>query len=113
LAQEYCATQQYFKHFNELKIDGGLLRLDGKVIAFTMGEVLNSDTYVTHLEKAFKEIQGAYPMINREFAEFIQNKYPHLVYINREEDVDDEGLRKAKLSYYPYKMEIKLRASMV
>ncbi|HOT21028.1 MAG TPA: hypothetical protein PLD67_00450, partial [Sedimentibacter sp.] len=50
------------------------------------------------------------PMINQRFASWIKDKYPHLIYINREEDMGSEGLRKAKLSYYPDKMAIKYRA---
>ncbi|NLL69744.1 MAG: DUF2156 domain-containing protein [Epulopiscium sp.] len=111
LKQENCATRQYFKYFSQLKMEGGLLRSGGQVIAYTMGEILNSDTYVIHLEKAFRDIQGAYPMINREFAAWIKDRYPHIVYVNREEDVGDEGLRKAKQSYYPDKMEEKYTAT--
>ena len=99
--QESCAVKRALKNFEELDLDGGLLRLDGRVIAFTIGEPVSSDTYVTHIEKAFSDIQGAYPMINREFARYINAKYPNIKYINREEDVGSEGLRKAKLSYYP------------
>ena len=101
LRQEACAVEKTFDNYTALGIEGGLLRLDGRVIAFTMGEKLNSDTFVTHIEKAFGEIQGAYPMINREFAAQIQRKHPEIIYVDREEDVGDEGLRKAKLSYYP------------
>ena len=79
-------------------------------MAYTIGEVLNSDTYVLHIEKAFKDVQGAYPIINQQFAAWVQEKYPHLIYINREEDMGAEGLRKAKLSYYPDKMAVKYRA---
>lgn len=110
LASEYCAVRRCFDSFTELGLEGGLIRLDGRVIAFTMGEKLNSDTYVIHIEKAFSEIQGAYQMINREFAALIKNTYPQLVYVNREEDMGYEGLRKAKLSYHPDKMEEKYLA---
>ena len=78
-----------------------------------MGEKLNSNTYVIHIEKAFSKIQGAYQMINREFAAFIQEKYPQLMFVNREEDMGYEGLRKAKLSYYPYRMEEKFMAKYI
>ncbi len=110
LALEYCAVSRCFDYFSELGIMGGLIRLDGEVIAYTMGEKLNSDTFVTHIEKAFGEIQGAYQMINREFAALIQENYPQLIYVNREEDMGFEGLRKAKLSYHPDKMEEKYLA---
>jgi hypothetical protein len=107
LANEDCAVRRCFKYFTELGLEGGLLRSEGRVIAYTMGEKLNSDTYDVHIEKAFGEIQGAYQMINREFAALIQDNHPDLTYVNREEDTGSEGLRKAKLSYHPDKMEEK------
>lgn len=110
LSSEYCAVRVCFENYEALGIEGILLRLEGRIIAFTMGERLNSDTYVTHVEKAFGEIQGAYQMINREFAELIQQRYPDIVYVNREEDMGYEGLRKAKMSYRPITMEKKLVA---
>lgn len=110
LAAEYCAVSLCFDHFKELGLLGGLIRSEGSVIAYTMGEKLNSDTFVTHIEKAFGDIQGAYQMINREFAALIKDTYPQLIYVNREEDMGFEGLRKAKLSYHPDKMEEKYQA---
>lgn len=113
LKKEACVVKRFFDNFEPLGLDGGLIRLKGKVIAFTLGERLNSNTYVTHVEKAFKDIQGAYPLINNEFAIFLREKYPDLVYVNREEDVGEEGLRKAKQSYYPDKMEEKYTATFI
>lgn len=113
LMKEICAVRRCFNRFFELGLDGGLLRLDGEVIAYTMGERLNSNTYVTHVEKAFGNIQGAYQMINREFAAFIQERYPQVVYVNREEDMGYEGLRKAKLSYHPVRLEEKYSARYI
>lgn len=110
LLDENCATKYFFKYFNELELEGGLIRVEDEVVAYTIGEILNSDTYVIHIEKAFKNVKGAYPMINREFAAWVKDKYPHLIYINREEDMGLDGLRKAKLSYYPDKMADKYRA---
>ena len=95
---EIKAIGQAFKYFHELDFDGSLLRLDGSIVALTMGERLNSDTYVIHIEKAMHEIQGAYALINQQFAERLP---PEIKYINREEDLGDEGLRRSKLSYYP------------
>jgi hypothetical protein len=66
-----------------------------------MGGKLSYNTYDINVEKAFTEFQGSYQMINREFATWIQKKYPEVVYLNREEDTGAEGLRQAKLSYYP------------
>ena len=111
IAKESCAVRRCFNHFTALGLEGGLIRAEGEVIAYTMGEKLNSDTYVIHIEKAFSDIEGAYQMINREFAAFIQQNYPQLIYVNREEDMDIEGLRKAKSSYHPDKMEEKYLAT--
>lgn len=83
---------------DELDLTGGLIRAEGKVIAFCFGEPANEDTYVVHVEKAYAQIQGAYPLINREF---LRANGTGFTYVNREEDVGSEGLRKAKLSYHP------------
>lgn len=99
--EEQCALKRAFDHFEYLKLEGGLLRAEGEVVAFTIGEKQNSDTYTVHFEKAFSEIRGAYPMINREFAKYVREKHPEIVYINREDDMGMENLRKAKRSYYP------------
>lgn len=107
LARENCAVRRCFDYFVPLGLEGGLIRVDGRVIAYTMGEKLNSDTYVIHVEKAYSSIQGAYQIINREFAAWIHKNYPELIYVNREEDLGLEGLRKAKLSYHPDRMEEK------
>jgi len=111
IASECCAVKRCFENFEALGLEGALIRLDGQVIAYTMGEQLNSKTYVIHVEKAFSEIRGAYQMINREFAAYVHQKYPHLIYMNREEDMGFEGLRKAKMSYYPDAMEEKYSAT--
>lgn len=86
------------RHRKELGLIGGALRAGSKIIALTLGERLTDDTFVVHFEKAFADIQGAYPMINREF---VKHELEGYVYVNREEDLGEEGLRKAKLSYYP------------
>lgn len=95
---EMCVTLNSLRLFEELELKGGVLRIDGKVIAFTIGEPVCEDTFVVHIEKAFADIQGAYPMINQQFALHECQNYQ---YINREEDTGAEGLRKAKLSYRP------------
>lgn len=97
---EVCVTLNALRLMEELQLKGGLLRAEkgGEVIAFTIGEPLNPDTFVVHIEKAFADIQGAYPMINQQFVEHEAQDY---LYVNREEDTGSEGLRKAKLSYRP------------
>ena len=95
---EVEVTIRALKEREDIGLDAGLLRAGGRVIAFSLGEPMGKDMYVVHIEKAFGDIQGAYPMINREFASYFAKDYE---YINREEDLGEEGLRKAKLSYYP------------
>lgn len=85
-------------NFDALGLMGGALRVEGKIIAFTFGSPINQDTFGIHVEKANTAYDGAYPMINREFARHIPEQY---TYINREEDLGLEGLRKSKLSYKP------------
>ena len=91
-----------------MELVGGILKVDGEIIAFTLGEPVCSDTFVVHIEKAFAEIQGAYPMINQQFVEHECQEY---TYVNREEDTGAEGLRKAKLSYRPVFMVEKGRVT--
>lgn len=98
---ESMALRRVFDHYEELEMEGGLLRVNGQVVAFTMGSRVSDDTFDVQFEKALTQVEGAYPMINREFARYIQEKYPDIVYLNREEDMGEEGLRKAKQSYYP------------
>lgn len=95
---EMCVTLNALRLFKELELIGGILRINGEIVAFAIGEELSEDTFVVHIEKAFADIQGAYPMINQQFVEHECMKYK---YINREEDTGAEGLRKAKLSYRP------------
>ncbi len=95
---ETCAVSLALRNMDELNIKGGMLRLDGKPIAVTLGSESFDDTFIVHIEKADAEIPGAYQMINQQFALHHFEKYR---YIDREEDLGIEGLRKAKLSYYP------------
>ncbi len=84
--------------FAELDYKGLMISVDGRIVALTFGEMVNKDTVVVHVEKAFSEYRGLYPLINQEF----QNYYwQDAKYVNREEDMGLEGLRAAKRSYYP------------
>ena len=104
LGDEGVALRQAMEHYQALGLEGGLIRVYGEVVAFTMGALLNSDTYDVHFEKAYGELQGAYAMINREFARWVRGRHPNVRYLNREDDMGVEGLRKAKESYYPDQM---------
>lgn len=86
------------EHFEELGLTGGLLRAGGEIVAFTFGMPINKETFGVSVEKADTNVDGAYAMINYEFANHIPEQY---IYMNREEDLGIEGLRKAKLSYQP------------
>ncbi len=98
LQDESCAVKQAFNHFFDLKLDGGAIRAGGKIVAFSMGDRLDDDIYLVHIEKAFADINGAYPMINKQF---VINNASGYKYVDREDDAGVEGLRKAKLSYRP------------
>lgn len=98
MQQEIDVLEEAFSHFGELGLSGGVLYKSGVLVAFTIGEPLNSDTFVVHFEKAYPDLQGAYPMINQQF---VLHEAQDFTYVNREEDTGDLGLRKAKLSYYP------------
>ena len=95
---EFCVTLRALDEYEQLGLKGGVLRIEDRVVAFTLGEELNRETFVVHIEKAMADIQGAYPMINQQFLVHEASQYK---YVNREEDMGEEGLRKAKLSYYP------------
>lgn len=98
MEEEFQVVNQALQHYDKLGMVGGVLWADREVVAFTMGESLGGDTLAVHFEKAFPEIQGAYPMINQQFVKHECQQYR---YINREDDAGAEGLRKAKMSYVP------------
>lgn len=101
---EQIAIQKAFRHFDALGMEG-LLLLDGDApIAITMGSRLTEDCFDIHFEKALDIADGSYAAINQGFAKYLREKYPALNWLNREEDMGLEGLRKAKLSYCPHHM---------
>ena len=98
LLNERRAMINALQHFDRLDIMGGAIRVDDKIVAFSFGSPINKDTFGIHVEKADIRIEGIYSVINQLFASHIPEQY---VYVNREEDLGVEGLRKAKLSYHP------------
>lgn len=86
------------RNLKELGLVGGIIKVGETPVAVSVGAPMSENLYVIHFEKALKAYPGAYALINREFAKANCSEYE---YINREEDLGSEGLRKAKLSYYP------------
>jgi uncharacterized protein len=99
LANESVAIKEAFTYFEDLGVKGGAILIEGKVEAFAFGEPLNPETVVIHIEKANPAYEGLYPLINQAFLENQWSGYP---YVNREQDLGEEGLRKAKESYFPH-----------
>ncbi len=102
----HSALEIYF----DAGFDGGIIWDGGEIAAFTIGELISPGTFVTHFEKADPSVNGGYAIINQQFAKYLLTKYPKLEYINREEDMGIENLRKAKQSYRPVFMVDKYTA---
>lgn len=101
LKQEYAAMQSAFKSYDQLGIEGIVLILEGKVIAFSMFSRLNRTTYDIHFEKSDTSYKGAAQLINQATAQYLKDRCK---YLNREQDLGIKGLRQAKLSYSPKKI---------
>jgi hypothetical protein len=106
LMGEWQAVDAALDHLEALEIQGGVILIDGRVEAFSLGELLNGDTAVIHVEKANPEIRGLYALINQQFCEHAWAEVP---FINREQDLGEPGLRSAKLSYHPHRLVEKFR----
>lgn len=106
ILDELDAITTFLENYEYFKIPGGLLcvNCDDKkeIVAFTFGEKLNNNTFVIHFEKANSQFIGSYQAINKYFSE--KEIFGNFKYINREQDLGIEGLRKAKRSYYPIKI---------
>ncbi|MBQ9432860.1 MAG: DUF2156 domain-containing protein [Synergistaceae bacterium] len=106
---EDIAVRNAFAKWKDFGFMGGLLRVDGRIIAYTIAEELDSENLDVHFEKAFSEYAGSYQAINYMF---LKNQGAGYKFVNREEDMGELGLRAAKLSYNPilmlekYQMEI-------
>ncbi len=108
---EYEITQlnRALDDFFNLKFIGAYLVVNDQVVAFTYGDIIKDTLYI-HVEKALREIDGSYAMINMLFAESQATK---VKYINREDDIDDPGLRFAKESYHPIMMIEKFNIDVI
>jgi hypothetical protein len=98
LAREDRAIYEALTHYASLDYTGGVILIEGKVEAFSLGEPLNPETAVVHIEKGNPAFDGIYAAINKLFA---ASAWAGMKYINREQDLGLSGLRKAKESYQP------------
>lgn len=101
---ERAALSKALRLYRELGMEGLLLKSGGQALAMTLGSRLNANTFDVHFEKALDIADGAYAAINNGFAKYLREKYPDICFLNREDDLGLEGLRKAKLSYCPHHM---------
>ena len=101
IVYEHDAIERAFAHYEDLGLEGGVLFADGRLLGFTFGEMTSADTFDVHVEKAAADINGAYPMVCRELTRMLLEKHPGLVYMNREDDMGLEALRRSKESYKP------------
>jgi hypothetical protein len=108
LMNEDMAVQEAIANCEVLGFKGGAILVDGKVEAFSFGELLNPDTAVIHIEKANPDIPGLYAAINQMFA---SAAWSGVEFINREQDLGLPGLRKAKESYHPHHLVDKYEIS--
>ena len=113
LAGEEKAIFEALQNTETLGFKGGVILINDKVEAFALGETLNPQTAVIHVEKANPAFEGLYQLINQEFC---AHEWKNVLYINREQDLGEEGLKKAKLSYHPHhlinKYTVKLKESL-
>ncbi len=110
---EKAAIEKAFRDYHALEMEGLLLKNGDDVLAITLASRLSEDTFDVHFEKARPDVNGAYTAINCEFARYIREKYPSVRYLDREEDMGLEGLRKAKRSYHPHHMVKKYWACLL
>ena len=110
---ERIAMDRAFRHFKALGMEGLMLMDGDRVLAVTMASRLSRNTMDVHFEKAREDVDGAYAAVNCEFARFLREKHPELEFLNREDDMGLEGLRKAKLSYQPHHFEEKYWACLM
>lgn len=99
IESEHRMIENVFTYWRQLDMHGGAIFIDGRMIAFSFGAAVSDDTFDTCVEKADRSIDGAFNIINQQMALHLP---PQFRYINREEDMGLEGLRKSKLSYHPY-----------
>ena len=110
---ESLAMAKAFRHYDALDMEGIALLEGDRILAVTMGSAMSPEMMDVHFEKALEDVNGAYNTVNCEFARHIRLKYPEIRFLNREDDMGIEGLRKAKLSYMPDHMIEKYQACLM
>lgn len=98
IEDEMVSIQRCFDYWEELGVKGAVIRIYGRIEAFSIGDKLNDRVAHIHFEKANPEIRGLYQVINRDF---IMHEFADTLFINREEDLGIPGLRQAKMEYHP------------
>lgn len=98
---EQAAIRKAIRDRDALNMESLVLLENGQAIAVTLGSRLNETTFDIHFEKAREDIDDAYTAINQAFAQYLMEKHPEVKWLNREDDLGIEGLRKAKMSYCP------------
>lgn len=101
LEESKTATFKLLDNIDNLGLIGGVIEVEGKIIACSVGERISDDTALIHIEFADRNYSGSYATINQQF---VEHEWSDCLYINREEDMGDEGLRRAKESYQPIKL---------
>ncbi len=110
LCAEKEAATVLLDHYTELELIGGLLEVSGKPVAFAIAESIDGHTALIHVEKAVRGLVGLYQAVNKFFCE---NSLKGFSFVNREQDLGIEGLRKAKESYFPLRMLKKFRVTIL
>lgn len=100
---EHWQCMATVRNLTSYRQHAGILRVKGEIAAFTLGEIFGDTLYV-HIEKANHDIAGASEAINRMFVSDMLESFPQIVYVNREEDLGDPGLRQVKRAYNPIMM---------
>ena len=98
LKAETEALREFFKNYAALESFGIVVKINGELAGFAIGEALNPDTFVEHYEKGDTKYHGIYPFLVNELAKRLPEQF---IYLNREQDLGEESLRKSKLSYHP------------
>ncbi len=101
IEDEWRSLTEALNNFEDIGMQGGAIKVDGAIRAFSLGEQITDDMALIHIEKGNTDYDGIFTMMNQLF---VQNQYSQTTFINREEDMGSEGLRRAKRSYRPVRM---------